>query len=155
MKILKHFGVYGVCIKDGKLLCIEKTRGPYRNRFDLPGGSQEEQEGLLDTLKREVREETGRIVSKVYDNNIFDLFVKIDDNSKVHHIFAMYKIDVVEQDSQKVLEYVSEEELNDSRGATWIDLSEFNEHNASPLILKVIEEKVNFDVKHYDDWKIY
>ena len=54
MEIKDHFGVYGVCLQDGKLLCIEKTRGPYRHRFDLPGGSQEPGEGLTDTLKREV-----------------------------------------------------------------------------------------------------
>ena len=28
MKIKHHFGVYGVCLQEGKLLCIEKTRGP-------------------------------------------------------------------------------------------------------------------------------
>ena len=46
MEIKNHFGVYGVCLQEGKLLCIEKTRGPYQNRFDLPGGGQELGEGL-------------------------------------------------------------------------------------------------------------
>ena len=46
MEIKDHFGVYGVCLQDGKLLCIEKTRGPYQQRFDLPGGSQELQSEL-------------------------------------------------------------------------------------------------------------
>lgn len=31
MEIKNYFGVYGVCLQDGKLLCIEKTRGPYRH----------------------------------------------------------------------------------------------------------------------------
>ncbi|CJK79378.1 NTP pyrophosphohydrolase including oxidative damage repair enzymes [Streptococcus pneumoniae] len=39
MEIKKHFGVYCVCFENGKLLCIEKTRGPYQHRYDLPGGS--------------------------------------------------------------------------------------------------------------------
>lgn len=26
---LKHFGVYGICIREGKLLCVRKNRGPY------------------------------------------------------------------------------------------------------------------------------
>ena len=26
MEIKNHFGVYGVCLQDGKLLCIEKQR---------------------------------------------------------------------------------------------------------------------------------
>ena len=38
--IVNHIGIYGICIIDNKLLCIKKARGPYKNRFDLPGGSQ-------------------------------------------------------------------------------------------------------------------
>ena len=52
MKIKQHFGVYGVCLQDGKLFCIEKTRGPYRHRFDLPGGSQELGEGKVTRISR-------------------------------------------------------------------------------------------------------
>ena len=40
MEIKRHFGVYAVCFENGKLLCIEKTIGPYQHRYDLPGGSQ-------------------------------------------------------------------------------------------------------------------
>ena len=41
MEIKNHFGVYGVCYKHGYLLCIQKIIGPYKNRLDLPGGSQQ------------------------------------------------------------------------------------------------------------------
>lgn len=40
------------------LINIEKTRGPYQHRYDLPGGSQQLGEGLTETLTREVMEET-------------------------------------------------------------------------------------------------
>lgn len=56
MEIKKHFGVYGICFENGKLLCVEKTRGPYQHRYDLPGGSQQLGEGLTETLIREVME---------------------------------------------------------------------------------------------------
>lgn len=55
----RAFGVYTVIYKEGKLLVIHKARGPYRNRYDLPGGSLEEEEGLLEAVIREVKEETG------------------------------------------------------------------------------------------------
>ena len=40
--IVNHIGIYGICIKDNRLLCIKKEKVQYRNRFDLTGGSQKE-----------------------------------------------------------------------------------------------------------------
>ena len=76
MEIKKHFGVYGICYEKGKLLCIEKTRGPYQHRFDLPGGSQEIGEGLTETLKREVLEETGYTLSRYSNPRGYDVLVQ-------------------------------------------------------------------------------
>ena len=48
MEIKRHFGVYGVYYRHGCLLCIQKIIGPYKNRLDLPGGSQQLGEGLTE-----------------------------------------------------------------------------------------------------------
>ena len=76
MEIKHHFDVYGVCLQDGKLLCIEKTRGLYQHRFELPGGSQELGEGLTETLKREVLEETGYTPSRYSNPRGYDVLVQ-------------------------------------------------------------------------------
>ena len=68
MEIKKHFGVYAVCLENGKLLCIEKTRGPYQHRYDLPGGSQQHGEGLTESLKREVLEDTRILESTMFSS---------------------------------------------------------------------------------------
>ena len=95
MEIKNHFGVYGVCFKDGKLLCIEKTRGPYQHRFDLPGGSQEVGEGLTETLKREVLEETGYTLSSFSNPRIYDVMVQEEGKDfAVHHIMVFYDIEL-------------------------------------------------------------
>lgn len=40
MEYRNHFGVYGICYRDNKLLCIRKNKnsGPYSGYYDLPGG---------------------------------------------------------------------------------------------------------------------
>ena len=75
MEIKTHFGVYAVCFENEKLLCIEKTRGPYQHRYDLPGGSQQFGEGLTETLIREVMEETGYSLSRYSNPRIYDVMV--------------------------------------------------------------------------------
>lgn len=55
----RAFGVYGIYVDDHKLLLINKNGGPYKYRYDLPGGSLEEGESLTEAMVREFKEETG------------------------------------------------------------------------------------------------
>lgn len=59
MKEHKHLGVYGLLIKDGKILLIKKCTGPYDGKLDLPGGTMKFGERPFETLRREFLEETG------------------------------------------------------------------------------------------------
>ena len=139
--IVNHFGVYGICIKDSKLLCIKKERGPYKNRFDLPGGSQKENEGLIETLIREFREETGYQIKGCGYCRVYDVFVE-ESNRTVHHIMVFYDVDINLEQQDTISEKL-EDELNDSSGVYWIDLEELDIKNSSPLILKLKQELSN------------
>ena len=158
MEIKKHFGVYGVCYEDGKLLCIEKTRGPYQNRFDLPGGSQELSEGLTETLKREVLEETGYTLSRYLNPRIYDVLVQEEgEDFAVHHIMAFYDVVLDFESSQKSLPHEVLDGSNDSANVIWLNLEEITEENASPLVLKVKSELLGFpelDKTSYKNWKV-
>ena len=158
MEIKKHFGVYGICFENGKLLCIEKTRGPYQYRFDLPGGSQEPGEGLTETLKREVLEETGYSLSSYSNPRIYDVMVQEEGkNFAVHHIMAFYDIALNFESSQKSIPQEVIDGSNDSAKAVWLNLEEITKENASPLVLKVKAELRGFpdlDMTSYKNWKV-
>ena len=55
----RHLGVYGVIINEDRILLVKKSRGAYTGKLDLPGGSFEHGETPIETLKREISEETG------------------------------------------------------------------------------------------------
>ena len=158
MEIKKHFGVYAVCFENGKLLCIEKTRGPYQHRYDLPGGSQQLGEGLTETLIREVMEETGYMLSQYSNPRIYDVLVHEEGQDfAVHHIMAFYDIVLDFEGSQKSLPHEVLDGSNDSAKAIWLSLEQMTEENASPLILKVKAELRGFpelDKTSYMNWKV-
>ena len=154
--IVNYFGVYGVCFRDDMVLCIKKARGPYKNRYDLPGGSQKEYEGLTETLIREYLEETGYNV-KTYGNcRVYDVFVE-EINCTVHHIMAFYDVRIEQQYQKNVSSFV-DSERNDSKGACWVSIGELNINNASPLLLKLKQEVMNdsclLEKTEYKSWKI-
>ena len=154
--IINHIGIYGICIRDNKLLCIKKERGPYKNRFDLPGGSQKENEGLTETLVREFQEETGYHIKGHGNCRVYDVFVE-ESNRTVHHIMVFYNVDINLEQQDTILEKL-EDELNDSSGIYWIDLEELDIKNSSPLILKLKQELSNdkgtLEKVVYKNWTI-
>ena len=154
--IVNHIGIYGICIKDNRLLCIKKEKGPYRNRFDLPGGSQKENEGFTETLIREFKEETGYQIENYRNCRAYDIFVE-EMNRIVHHIMVFYDVDINVEQQDVVLE-ILDDELNDSSGIYWINLEKLDISNASPLILKLVQELSNdktiLEKVVFKDWKI-
>lgn len=55
----RHSSVYARIVRDGSLLCVRKTRGPYPGQLDLPGGGTEAGESWNEALHRELVEELG------------------------------------------------------------------------------------------------
>ncbi|MGY3783112.1 NUDIX hydrolase [Gemella taiwanensis] len=112
--IIDYLGIYGMCIKENKVLCIKKARGPYKNRYDLPGGSQKTSEGFTETLVREFLEETGyKVIS--YDNcRAYDVFVKEEERT-VHHMMVFYDVEI-ESHQLEEIQTILDDEINDSDG---------------------------------------
>ena len=138
MKQHKHIGVYALAIKGDSVLLIKKARGPYTGKWDLPGGSLEFGEKPLDGLAREVLEETGLSIneSKLLDVLSHTVAYELANGEKeeMYHLGAIYKV------SLKNLEYLKvEADGEDSQGASWIKLDDFNQVDFSPFASQSIE----------------
>lgn len=57
MNIIRQFAARGICIRDNKVLILNKKGEPH---FFLPGGRVEEGEGYEEALVREIKEELSK-----------------------------------------------------------------------------------------------
>ncbi|WP_270343043.1 MULTISPECIES: NUDIX hydrolase [Bacillus] len=152
----RAFGVYGICIENNNILVIDKIKGPYRNRYDLPGGSLEDGESLLAGLHREIKEETGIKVKVVKQIGTIDFQFpsKFKEYTHVHHIAVLYRVEKYEGEF-KVPEQFEEQ---DSIGARWIPIESITEDNSSPLVCSVVEwlktNELSVEVKQYETWTV-
>lgn len=62
-KAIDYHGVYALVIDRGCLLTLRKKRGPYVGMLDLPGGGIEKDESEVEALERELKEETGLVMT--------------------------------------------------------------------------------------------
>lgn len=132
-----YLGVYGIFIDSGKVLVIKKARGPYLDKYDLPGGGIEFNEKILDCLSREIKEETG---SNLLSSDFLKIseymcrYKKNDEIKDFHHIAIYYKIKL-EIDNLK-----KGPDGEDSLGAELISLDKLNETNVAPIAWPIIEK---------------
>ena len=149
----QQLGVYGVYVDKEKLLVVKKTRGPYINRFDLPGGSFDPNESITDCLTRELNEEIG---CKFTPNKMictFDYLIpwKIKDNTHLHHLAIYFEVSL-----PKKLEHKSIV-ADDTAGYELVSIDKLTESNSSPLVIEAVNylkgKTPSNNLKRYDDWK--
>lgn len=133
-KITKtHFGVYGNIIKNGKILLIKKARGPYTGLYDLPGGGQEKGESYIETLRREIMEETGckvvRAENERFKSIIFsDFTIASGEKGVLQHEAILYDVEIEGKPKTKG-------DGLDSNGAVWLDIKDLTAENSTPYVL--------------------
>lgn len=131
-----HLGIYGIIVKNDKILLIQKSRGPYIGKLDLPGGSTQHGESIKQVLTREILEETGIKIHKfkLFDNYIYNIDF-IDDRGKIsmYHIGLIYMIETY--DDTKLIKKMN---FEDSSGSIWYKINEVKKGSLSPFAYKAI-----------------
>ena len=142
----------------GNCSVLKKQEAPINIVMIYRAVSQELGEGLTETLKREVLEETGYTLSHYSNPRIYDVLVQEEGKGfAVHHIMAFYDIVLDFERSQQSLPHEVLDGSNDSANAIWLNWEEITQENASPLVLKAKAELRGFpelDKTSYMNWKV-
>lgn len=129
-----HFGVYASIIKNGKILLIKKTQGPYTGLYDLPGGSLEKGETYIQALKREIKDETGvdtiKVTNKRFTSVVFEDFTSASgEQGLLQHNAVLYDVTVCNQSVKNV------PDVQYSNGAIWLEIEALTTENSTPYAL--------------------
>lgn len=130
-----RIGVYGVVIRQGKLLMVEQQSGPYAGKYDFPGGGIEFSETIEQTLRREFQEEVNMSFAtmQLLDNLTTTVEVpSINENPPYlfHQIGLIYSVMDV-----KTLPGTS----NTSLKFHWVEPKHLTPSNSSPFVWQTLE----------------
>jgi 8-oxo-dGTP pyrophosphatase MutT (NUDIX family) len=146
-----------ICFNDkGQLLTIEKNGGPYKNRLDLPGGTLENGESELETVVREVLEETGYHVLSAgkLGERVYEIPWRYKKWTVSHHT-AVYFIGKIDEGEQHSLADIPDQ---DSKGTFWIDPLLLREDWCSPLVWEAVHylnnDHIPMNMKCYESWEV-
>lgn len=103
--------VRGVYVKDGKILVVHPKDEMI---YGLPGGGIEEGESHADALSREMREEVGakKIEIMNYIGQMISYRKKFDAQMRFIPTHHLYRIDILEQGMQELIDYEKNIGLN-------------------------------------------
>ncbi|WP_091170730.1 NUDIX hydrolase [Paenibacillus sp. 1_12] len=153
----RHLGAYGICVYEEKLLVIQKGTGPYRGRYDLPGGTVEANESLTEAVKRECMEEAGINVYITKNIGVCDYLIPYElpkrGTSHIHHVAVFYLVQYL---AGQLATNPEKFEGQDSLGALWVPMNDITPDNSSPLVVQAIEwlntEQLLLEAQRLDDW---
>lgn len=135
LRKVSRTGVYGIAVRDGKILLALKKMGGYKGLLDLPGGGIEFGESPEMALRREFREE----VAMKYEAHKFvgncvhnQSFYNVDDPFLFHQLGMLYSVDNL----QTIEHVLAEEEFG------WYSLAQIDQNNLTPFAKKAVQLQV-------------
>ncbi len=128
-----RLGVYGAVMQDEKILLITQENGPYKGKFDFPGGGIEFGETAEGALRREFIEEVAMQFESLQLITNLTALVKVPDEGMnkgytFYQIGMIYKVDGLSLDDKEKPTLIE----------TWIDPKTLRKENCSALLWQFI-----------------
>lgn len=135
---ISRTGVYGIAVKDGKLLLVKQRKGPHSGKWELPGGGIEAGETAENTLRREFSEEVGMSFDTMqFLTNLTAITDAIDEKGNPYHFHQMGSVYLIEGVSQSSAQHAEMEHA-------WIDPKQLEMERISPFVRQIIDLKLDF-----------
>jgi len=137
MAQITRIGVYGVYFKKEKMLLIEQQSGPFKGKYDFPGGGIEFGETPEIALQREFAEEVAMgftsLELKVNLTNVLKV-----PKSAEKAAYTFFQIGMIYQVND--VYPLSGEETGELH-YFWVDIDQLQEQNCSAFLWKCVNQK--------------
>ncbi len=125
-------GVGAILFDAGRVLLVERGRPPMEGSWSLPGGVVEAGESLADSLRREIREETGLEVRVLEVVEVFERILRDGEGRpEYHYVLVDY---LCENAGGKL------QAGDDARRAEWVERQQLKDYAITEGTLAVIEK---------------
>lgn len=126
-------GVGALILRDDAILLIERGKEPLKGYWSIPGGAVETGERLEDALIREVKEETGLVVSVERLVEIFERIIPDQESDRTRHHYVLI---------DSICRVIGGElrSGDDASNVRWVDRQDLQNYQLTPGTLSVIEK---------------
>ena len=129
-----------VIIHDNKILM---HRNLVDNYYAIIGGKIAIGENSEETVKREMKEETGKEIEVTGYVSTVENFYKMD-GEKYHEIMFIHSAEFVNENDKKDTETIINLENKKDQQYEWVDLDKVNEYPIKPKVLKQMLQKNDY-----------